>query len=112
MRAEHVVPWNNDQTAVYQRYMQSPPAVDYPYGLEGDSFKRLAGQGWLNDEVVNAYIHLLNRAAQVRAASPSKTSRPYRSYIFDTFCYPSICHGKTLEQILKAGKVRLLVIIS
>lgn len=51
--------------------------------LHGEDIQKLRGTRWLNDEVINAYVHLINeRNTQLR----SEGAAP-RTYVFNTFFY-------------------------
>lgn len=51
--------------------------------LHGEDIQKLRGTRWLNDEVINAYVHLINER---NARLSSKGGAPH-TYVFNTFFY-------------------------
>ena len=64
-----------------------PTFKDFNYNVDKESFARLQNKQWLNDEVVNMYLKLLDmRQVQLQAYGRRKTAVVITSYLYKLFC--------------------------
>ncbi|KAI0564083.1 Ulp1 peptidase [Gracilaria domingensis] len=63
--------------------------------LRGEDFKRLRGVRWLNDEVINAYMSLINvrNDAIFRELNDEERKQIPRTFVFNTFFYTRLTSG-------------------
>lgn len=68
--------------------------------LRGASFRRLQGSRWLDDEIINCFVGMINarnkriHACLVPLSLPNTHQRTPRTFMFNSFFYTVLCQGK------------------
>jgi len=100
--SDRLEPLNREERQVLARVMdlskdQTASLAKIPEAnivLRREDFLRLRGNNWLNDELLNSYVALLNSRNEKTRTSSSDTSRTPRIYCFNTFFFTKLTSGK------------------